>query len=172
MGSFASSVSVITTRSADGEPLGMTCSAVCSVSADPPLLLTCVRPPSVTLTALAETGRFVVNFLDADGRELSDRFASAQRDKFAGVQWRSSDVFDIPVLEPVLAHAECRVHQLINAGDHVIVIGLIVAGGAASDRFPLGYWRGRYVRVFRCGVGPKRLSTPSPAPSETRSTPR
>ncbi|HET8683504.1 MAG TPA: flavin reductase family protein [Micromonosporaceae bacterium] len=153
MGSFASGVSVVTTLGDDEAPRGMTCSAVCSVSADPPLLLSCVKPPSSTLNAIRTRGLFAVNFLDADGRELSDLFASQTPDKFAQVGWRPGATAGMPVLGPTLAYAECTVHNMFDAGDHVVVIGRIIGGQVAADRFPLAYWRGRYVRVFRVANG-------------------
>ena len=149
MGSLASGVSVITSLDEDGAPYGMTCSAVCSVSAEPPLLLTCVRTPSTTLNAIRSSGRFLVNFLDADALALSDLFASRTPDKFAEVGWRHSDRLGLPQLERTVAHAECLVHDVVTAGDHAIVLGRIIDGQAIPDRFPLGYWRGRYVQVFR-----------------------
>lgn len=149
MGSLASGVSVVTALDGSGQPHGLTSSSVCSVSKDPPLLLFCVRQPSSTLDAIRETRGFAVNILDADGHELSELFASFNDDKFASVAWRPGDVAGLPLLEPTVAFAECAVHDLIAAGDHTIVLGRLVGGGTAPDRFPLGYWRGRYVRVFR-----------------------
>ncbi|MEO6087958.1 MAG: flavin reductase family protein [Umezawaea sp.] len=148
MGSFASGISVVTTLD-DDEPQGLTCSAVCSVSADPPLLLSCVRAPSRTLDTLRKRGRFAVNFLDSQARAVSELFASRAEDKFDGVGWRPGDAAGMPILDSTLAHAECDVHEVINAGDHVIVLGRIIGGGIDPTKFPLGYWRGSYVRMFR-----------------------
>jgi flavin reductase (DIM6/NTAB) family NADH-FMN oxidoreductase RutF len=148
MGSFATGVSVVTAQDADGRPCGLTCSAVCSVSADPPLLLSCVRTPSSTLDAIRATGRFAVNFLSTDAQAVSARFASRHPDKFAEIRWRPGDL-GVPVLEDTVAHAECSLHDLVPAGDHVIVLGRVVGGRAAPERFPLGYWRGSYTGLFR-----------------------
>ncbi|MBV2156568.1 flavin reductase family protein [Kitasatospora sp. SUK 42] len=151
MGSFASGVSVVTTLTADGEPYGLTCSAVCSVSADPPLLLSCVRTPSSTLDAIRAGGHFAVNFLDAQAREVSQLFAGPGQDKFHQVDWHPGKATGMPVLERTLAHAECEVHRLVDAGDHVIVLGRLIGGDVEESRFPLGYWRGGYVQMFRMG---------------------
>lgn len=151
MGSFASGISVVTTLSGDGEPYGLTCSAVCSVSADPPLLLSCVRTPSSTLDAIRTRGQFAVNFLDAHAREVSQLFAGPGQDKFHQVGWRPGATAGMPILERTLAHAECSVHRLVDAGDHVIVLGHLIGGHVDQSRFPLGYWRGGYVQMFRMG---------------------
>lgn len=149
MGSFASGVTVVTTRTPDGEPHGLTCSAVCSVSADPPLLLACIRTPSRTLDVLRESGVFAVNFLDARARDISRRFSGREPDKFRGVPWHPGAARGVPVLDRVLAHAECSTLEFIEAGDHVVVIGLLVGGDADRSRSPLGYWRGSYMQVYR-----------------------
>jgi len=149
MGSFVSGVAVVTTRTPDGEPHGLTCSAVCSVSADPPLLLACIRTPSRTMDVLRETGVFAVNFLDSQAREVSQRFSEQEQDRFDGIPWHPGPARGVPVLDRVLAHAECSTWQLIETGDHVVVIGLLVGGDVDRSRFPLGYWRGSYMQVYR-----------------------
>lgn len=149
MGSFMSGVSILTGRRADDSPVGMTCSAVCSVSADPPLLLACVNTPSATLDAITDRNRFVVNFLDVGADAVSDLFASRTADKFDAVDWLPGEVTGMPVLADVVAHAECAVHEVREAGDHVIVIGRITGGEVMPERFPLGYWRGSYTRSLR-----------------------
>lgn len=144
MASFVSGISVITSLDEHGQAKGLTCSAVCSVSASPPILLACVRTPSTTLDALTARGSFAVNFLAAPARRVSEVFASRAEDKFATVDWRPGVVTAAPVLDCVLAHAECAVHQVIHAGDHDIVLGRMVGGEASPDLRPLGYWRGGY----------------------------
>lgn len=151
MGSFASGISVVTTLSEDGEPYGLTCSAVCSVSADPPLLLSCVRTPSSTLDTIRARGRFAVNFLDAQAREVSQLFAGPGQDKFHRVGWRPGAAAGMPILDRTLAYTECSVHRFVDAGDHVIVLGHLIGGHVDETRFPLGYWRGSYVQMFRMG---------------------
>lgn len=149
MGSLMSGVSILTTVGTQGTPFGMTCSAVCSLSADPPLLLVCIGTPSATLEAIQASGRFVVNVLDSEANDISNWFASRTPDKFGKVSWQFSELTGMPILDATVAQAECTVHKAVDAGDHMIVIGRIVGGEAKSDRFPLGYWRGSYVRAIR-----------------------
>jgi flavin reductase (DIM6/NTAB) family NADH-FMN oxidoreductase RutF len=149
MGSFASGVSVVTTIDEDGTPNGLTCSAVCSVSVGPPLLLCCVRKPSRTLDTLCSRGQFAVNFLDSQARDLSDLFAGRLTDKFALADWAPGPTLGMPLLDRTVAHAECEVHDVVDAGDHVVVLGRLRSGRINTGRFPLGYWRGGYVRLFR-----------------------
>ena len=149
MGSLMSGVTIITTVGRQGRPVGMTCSAVCSLSADPPLLLACIGTPSATLDAIQASGRFVVNVLDAESNDISHWFASRTPDKFSKVSWQFSELTGMPILDATVARAECAVYKTLDVGDHMIVIGLIVGGEAEPDSFPLGYWRGSYVRAIR-----------------------
>jgi flavin reductase (DIM6/NTAB) family NADH-FMN oxidoreductase RutF len=144
-GSLPTGVCVITTSDARGGPVGMTSGAVCSLSCEPPLLLTCLSRGSKTLAAIRERDAFVVNVLAAHSAELSNRFAGAVTDRFADVAWTREGGGGLPVLtDGAVAHAVCHVYQLVNAGDHVIVIGLIVAGEHRLDVEPLMYFRRAY----------------------------
>ncbi|MTE21408.1 flavin reductase [Streptomyces sp. TRM43335] len=148
MGSFASGVTIVTTCDAEGRPRGFTCSAFCSVSADPPLLTSGVSSHSSTLRAIRECGRFAVNVLDSRGREVSQLFASRAVDKFARVRWRPGEASGMPLLHNTVAHAECELHEAVPAGDHTLLLGRVIGGGAEQDRLPLAYWRGGYARLL------------------------
>ena len=145
MSAFPTGVAVVTTLDADGEPRGLTTNALCAVSAEPPLLLVCVDRDSRTLPALLHSRRFVVNFLSEQRHELARLFASKADDKFASVAWEPG-VGGMPCLrEDTLAFAECETEQELEAGDHVIVTGLVV-GGLVPDpeSVPILYFRRSY----------------------------
>ena len=142
MASFPSGVAIVTTVSAEGLPRGLTTTAVCSVSADPPTILVCLDLESRTLAALRASGRFVVNFV-AEGRsELCLLFASKEEDKFAKVAWRPTGD-GIPLLhEDVLAWAECSTIRELEVGDHAILVAEVGGGGVQPERgSPLLYYR-------------------------------
>ncbi|MDH2427304.1 flavin reductase family protein [Sphaerisporangium sp. TRM90804] len=149
MGSFASGVCVVTTTDGAGVPRGFTCSAVCSVSAEPPLLLAGVSNRSGTLAAVLVRGRFAVNMLDHNARQVSQVFASPLPDKFDRVRWGRGRVSGMPVLADVVAHAECELERTVPAGDHTLLMGRLIGGGCGPDRLPLAYWRGGYAEVLR-----------------------
>jgi len=118
MSAFPSGVTVVTTRDRDGTPRGLTCTAMCSVSLRPPILLTCVRHDSETLAAMLRRGRFAVNLLHAGGRAAADVFANAVRDRFTEVEWESSPRGDLPWLTAdAHAVAECAVAGFVEAGE-------------------------------------------------------
>ncbi|NGO67602.1 flavin reductase family protein [Streptomyces sp. SB3404] len=145
MGALPSGVTVVTTLDPQAAPHGFTCSAACSVSQDPPLLLVCVHSRSRVLREMLATGAFAVNIL-RDRREwVSAHFASRAGDRFASVAWQPSGRLGLPWLpDHTVACAECRLDSAITAGDHTVVIGTIVGGEARQARGPLMYWRREY----------------------------
>jgi flavin reductase (DIM6/NTAB) family NADH-FMN oxidoreductase RutF len=146
MGMFPSPVSVVTALDRDGEPRGLTCSAVCSLSMEPPALLCCVNRRNHSLDAIRDSGGFAVNLLRAGRNDLSNVFASGDSAKFAGTNWRPGPVTGMPLLAAdSLAHVECELSAEVQAGSHMILIGLVRATevGEPEDG-PLVYWRRAY----------------------------
>lgn len=142
LGRFATGVTILTARAADGRPLGMTANAVAAVSLDPPLVLVCVDRTRDMHAALAAADHFALNVLAADQEALSRRFAADDTDRFAGLPIVTG-VHDLPLLPDVVAHIVCAAREAVPAGDHTIFIGLVV-NGSATDRPPLIYFRGTY----------------------------
>jgi len=145
LGRFATGVTVLTTRRADGTPVGMTASSVASVSLHPPLLLVSVSQENDMHGALLEAGYFAVNVLSADQESLSRRFAEDAPDRFRGVSFREG-AHGLPILEGVVATIECEKHSVAPEGDHTVFFGLVI-GGVSNDRRPLLYYRGGYSRL-------------------------
>jgi flavin reductase ActVB len=142
MASFPSGVAIVTTISADGALRGLTTTAVCSVSANPPTILVCVDLGSRTLAALRASRRFVVNFIGEGRSELCLLFASKEKDKFAHVSWRPTSS-GLPLLhEDVLAWAECSTVHELEVGDHVLLVAEVEEGGVQPElEPPLMYYR-------------------------------
>jgi flavin reductase (DIM6/NTAB) family NADH-FMN oxidoreductase RutF len=158
MAHFATGVTVVTSVGADGEPVGTTASAVCSLSLDPPLVLVCFDRLSLTLAAIRGHGAFTVNVLAAAQQHLSANFArSGLAAAWDGVRHRPG-VTGSPRLHDALAAVECAVESRFPGGDHEIVVGRVqdletAAGGAE----PLLYWRGGYAAL---GSGPGSFPRP------------
>jgi flavin reductase (DIM6/NTAB) family NADH-FMN oxidoreductase RutF len=142
LGRFATGVTVVTTRTADGHPIGMTASSVASLSLDPPLVLVCVDRANDMHAALEAARHFVLNILAVDQETLSRRFASETENRFDGVGFSDSE-HGVPVLEGIVGSIECEKQQCLPGGDHSIFVGL-VTGGSAQERHPLLYYRGGY----------------------------
>lgn len=143
MASFASGVTVITSRGPDGVPRGLTASAFCSVSLEPRLCLVSVDLRSESVAAIKDSGGFVVNILASDQEDISRRFASKLPDKYEGIGYRDGAATGAPILDGVLAWIECKVYQTVPGGDHVVFIGEI-QDGEANESTPLTYFRGQY----------------------------
>jgi len=142
LGRFATGVTVLTTRSPDGDPIGMTASSVASVSLDPPLVLVSVDRRHEMHDALEAAPHFVLNVLAATQEALSRRFAADEPNRFQGVGFHANKQ-GIAVLDGVLAHIECEKQTATPAGDHTVFIGLVI-GGNVTDGRPLLYYRGGY----------------------------
>jgi flavin reductase (DIM6/NTAB) family NADH-FMN oxidoreductase RutF len=145
LGRFASGVTVVTTRDLNGNLHGITVSAFCSVSLDPPLVLVCIDKNTGSHYALTQTDSFVVNILREDQQYISDRFASYLPDKFETVKYHSG-IDDLPVLEDALANLECHLVNSHDNGDHTIYVGQIEKA-TVNDGNPLIYWHGNYRKL-------------------------
>jgi flavin reductase (DIM6/NTAB) family NADH-FMN oxidoreductase RutF len=145
MGAAPAAVTVVTTVDRAGRPHGLTAAAVCSVSADPPILLVCIDLRSRTLPAIRERGEFAVNFLAGEHPEVARRFASPVADRFESLDW-TPGTLGVPLLSGVaLAYAECRLTSEQVVGDHLVLFGRVVDGQAPGPRTrPLMYFRHRF----------------------------
>jgi flavin reductase (DIM6/NTAB) family NADH-FMN oxidoreductase RutF len=145
MGAFPTGVGIVTTMDEQHQPRGLTTNAVCSVSADPPLLLVCVDKNSNTLPGLRHSGKFVVNYLSAGRGDLANLFASKEPHKFVNVSWQPARN-GMPWLHTdTIAHAECTVTQEIEAGDHYVFVAQVLDGQPpAPGTKPLMYFRRTY----------------------------
>jgi flavin reductase (DIM6/NTAB) family NADH-FMN oxidoreductase RutF len=142
---FASGVTIVTTCDSEQHPTGLTASAFCSVSLDPPLILICVDHKSQSYPHLRECGRFAINILHQGHEQLSRRFASSRLDKFDGVGFRMGSL-GVPLIDESHAHLECRTVSAHVEGDHTIFVGRVEAVGLGEGE-PLLYYRGKYHRL-------------------------
>lgn len=150
---FPAGVVVVTAVDSGCELRGLTVSAFCSVSVDPPLVLVCVDKQSNTLPAIHHARAFTVNILAAGGEEVAKTFASKGDGKFDGIDWIRSPALKRagPILhDDVAAYLVCSLQQTIEAGDHEIVVGLVVEVGNSESEHALVYHRRRFSTV---GVG-------------------
>jgi flavin-dependent trigonelline monooxygenase, reductase component len=143
LGGFVTGVTVVTTTDDSGRPRGFTANSFTSVSLDPPLILACIARSAGSYSTFAGARHFAVNILSEGQREISSLFASAWVDRFASAQWRLGEL-GVPLLENTVAWFECCMHDRVEAGDHLILIGRVQTYGH-STASPLAYCRGAYV---------------------------
>lgn len=147
LGRYCSGVTVVTSESG-GEPVGMTCQSFASVSIDPPLITFIPMKTSRAWPVMQRAGHFAVNVLAADQAEVSNKMASKGADKFAGVDW-SPGKTGSPLLAGAIAHIDCTVHAVHDAGDHWIVVGRVqemdyVVDDEGNSPDPLLFYQGQY----------------------------
>lgn len=142
LGGFATGVTIVTCRDADGQPVGLTVNSFNALSLDPPLVLWSLRLVSPCLPAFDAATRFAVNVLAEAQIELSRRFASPVPGKFDNGLW-GEGMGDVPVLGGSAATFECERISSQTAGDHRLYIGRVLAARAQPVP-PLVYHAGRY----------------------------
>lgn len=148
MASFPSGVVVLTAFGHDGVPRGLTVSAFCAVSLEPPLALACIDKTSNTLSAVQHNGGFTANILAAGREDLARRMATKLTSKFDAIAWRRPDS---PIGGPIFendtsGHAVCTLKDTIEAGDHWILIGLVTEGATREGVEPMVFSRRGYHR--------------------------
>lgn len=145
LGAFVTGVTVVTTRTAAGDPVGITVNSFNTVSLSPPLVLWSLALRAASFEAFVQSSHFAVNVLGAHQIPLSERFAMTGGDKFAGVAWRKA-LADVPLLEGTAASFTCRNVHRFPGGDHLIFVGEVVAfeQGACA---PLVYANGGYTEL-------------------------
>jgi flavin reductase (DIM6/NTAB) family NADH-FMN oxidoreductase RutF len=143
LGTFATGVTVVTSMDGEGVPRGFTANSFASVSLDPPLLLVCLAKTAASCPVFLAADSYAVNILSEDQKGVSATFSSPVADRFSRVDWSRGDTGS-PIFAGAAAWFDCRMHEVVDAGDHFILIGRIVAFDYAASS-PLGYCRGAYV---------------------------
>ncbi|KAB7614394.1 flavin reductase family protein [Amylibacter sp. SFDW26] len=142
-GTFMTGVTVVTSHDKNGNPLGFTANSFTSVSLEPPLLLVCLANSSSNYEALTQAEGFAVNILAEDQKDVSNTFARKVDDRFAAVSWKKGP-HGSPILSGVSAWFDCSMHKIVEAGDHIILIGKVEVYDASTAP-GLGYANGAYV---------------------------
>jgi len=156
MRSIASTVAVVTTGNGfDGH--GMTATAVCAVSAEPPSVLVVINRSAQTHDAIAENGCFAVNVLAADQEHLAQAFASSS--KHALLSTCKFGLTGSPLIDLTAANMEADVDRRLDYGTHTIFVGRIVSS-IVTDRNPLLYHRGCYQSFGILEQGRPQLTLP------------
>ncbi len=132
LGQFATGVTVITTRAASGQLIGITASSFNSVSLTPPLVLWSLATRSASMPVFQANSHYVVNVLAASQLDLCKRFATVKGDRFEGVSHAAGDS-GMPVLDGALAWFECHNRSRYEEGDHVIFVGEVERCGVHEN---------------------------------------
>ena len=144
--SLATGVTIITFRDEGGAPAGMTASAVCSVSLEPPQVLACVNKASRSFAAVDASRRFGVSVLNEGQRAIAEFCARPAADKRLDARWLDRRLpVDAPsAIAGALCHLDCTVSASVDAGTHAIVVGRVERILLGDEAGPLAYFRGAY----------------------------
>ncbi|MFD4191975.1 flavin reductase family protein [Amycolatopsis thermoflava] len=152
MAGVCAPVTVVTASGDDG-PHGATVSSLASVSLRPALLSIALDRRSALLSRILETRRFGVNVLSSAQEDTAAAFARRGLDRFAGVGWSSSS--GLPRLDGTAGWAACDLSQTVEAGDHLLLIGLVTHASSVQVA-PLVYGYRTFGTHSRFSSRPRR----------------
>jgi len=141
MARFASGVTIVTTAGERGYH-GVTVTAFCSVSLEPPLVLICIDRSIQSHRLIAEAPAWVINFLARDQEVLAEQFsgrAPLADPAFRRVPHRIG-ALGPPLIEGCLAWIECRPWAAYDGGDHTIFVGEVASLELGPSDDPLIYY--------------------------------
>ena len=153
MRTLAGAVNIITSMNA-GHRYGMTATAVCSASAEPPTVLACINKLATTHDAVAKSQVFCVNVLRAEDWELSTTFSGGQTGeaRFKTGNWTRLTTGS-PVLVDALVSFDCRVVKKLAHGTHTIFLGEVEQILIGKKGKPLLYSDGQYAKLASLTLG-------------------
>jgi len=165
LGTFATGVTVITTRASDGVPVGLTANSFNSVSLNPPMVLWSLAKSARSRSAFEAAQHWAVHILAADQEELANRFATRGTDKFAGLT-TDDGRGQVPLLRGCAARLQCRTSFMYEGGDHIIFVGEVLEVDH-TDNTPLVFHAGAYAVATRKVYGAQTSAEKSGADGES-----
>lgn len=154
MGLFPTGVTVVATHM-NGSVHGMTANSVTSVSLEPLLMQVAINRRSSMCNIIQQAGEFTINILNERQEELSRYFGGAKFGPPPASLRFEADLDGVPFIRDALAAIHCRIARVVDAGDHVIVLGQVVHFHDGPPASPLVYFGGRYcsLRGTERGLG-------------------
>jgi flavin reductase (DIM6/NTAB) family NADH-FMN oxidoreductase RutF len=143
LGTFATGVTIVTGRDANGERVGLTANSFNSVSLTPPLVLWSLSRQAGSMPAFTRGSHYAIHILAADQRELAERFARRDVDRFAGLEF-GEGAGGAPILQGVAAVFECFNRSQYEEGDHIIFVGEVERCLRREGAQPLIYHGGKF----------------------------
>jgi flavin reductase (DIM6/NTAB) family NADH-FMN oxidoreductase RutF len=143
LGMFATGVTIVTARSAEGQVIGLTANSFNSVSLSPPLVLWSLAQAAASLSVFSAGSHYAINVLASDQKALAERFASKGADRWTGVAF-DEGAGGAPLLHGAAATFECFNRSRYQEGDHVIFVGEVERCTHRHGASPLLFHGGRY----------------------------
>jgi len=143
LGMFATGVTIVTARAADGTLVGLTANSFNSVSMSPPLVLWSLSRLAGSMHAFRTGSHYAINILAADQKALAERFATRREDRWAGVEF-TEGISGAPLLTGTVAVFECFNRSRYEEGDHVIFVGEVEHCSRRAGASPLLFHGGQF----------------------------
>ena len=143
LGNYPTGVCAITAITDEGERAAMVVGTFSSVSLDPPLIGFFPDKKSSSWPQIERAGRFCVNVLAADQGGLCRQLAISGGDKYADVGFTLSGNGS-PILDAAIAWIDCAIHDVIDTGDHYLVLGRVLALESYREADPMLFFKGKY----------------------------
>lgn len=145
LGHFPTGVTVVTAETSDG-PIGVAIGSFASISLDPPLVGFFLGISSNSGAGIESAGHFCVNILAAEQLELCGVMASKSETKFDGVDVTPAPFTGAPVLPGVHAMIDCSLEQIVELGDHNLIVGRVqhLHADAEGETVPMVFHKGQY----------------------------
>lgn len=143
LGCHPTGVCAITAMPPSGQPAAMIVGTFTSVSLSPPLVGFLPDRKSASWAQIETAQAFCANILASDQRDICARLAAKGTDKFAEVPYTLS-AHGLPLIGGAIAHIECTLHSVTDAGDHLFVLGRVRAMQIASEASAMLFFRGGY----------------------------
>lgn len=147
LSTFTTGVTIITTRTEEGEPIGITANSFNSASLDPPMVLWSLDKSAKSLQAFTDNKHWNVHILSSEQESLSGRFASRGEDKFKGLEL-DDGINNIPLMRNCTARFNCRTAFIYEGGDHMIFVGEVL-NFDKTELPPLAFQSGQYAHAAR-----------------------
>lgn len=147
LGHFPTGVAIVTTRSPEGRPVGLTINSFASLSLDPPLVLWSLVKHSPSLAFFQDCKHFAIHVISQHQVEAALGFANSRtEDKFSLVSHSSSDE-GIPVIDDCIATFICENHNQHDGGDHTLFIGKVIRHDTEPTLAPAVFHRGGFTHL-------------------------
>ena len=143
LGMFATGVTIVTARTADGAVIGLTANSFNSVSLDPPLVLWSLAQAAGSLPVFRAGSHYAINILAKSQKALAERFAMKGADRWQGVEFVDG-IGGAPLLQGAAATFECFNRSRYEEGDHVIFVGEVERCSWRHGASPLLFHGGQF----------------------------
>jgi flavin reductase (DIM6/NTAB) family NADH-FMN oxidoreductase RutF len=143
LGMFATGVTIVTARAADGQVIGLTANSFNSVSLTPPLVLWSLSRAAASMAVFSAGSHYAINVLAAEQKPLAERFGMRGVDRWSGVTF-DQGAGGAPLLHGAAATFECFNRSRYEEGDHIIFVGEVERCSHRAGASPLLFHGGRY----------------------------